>query len=435
MTKDVLFASSGISRIMALPWAGAFRTRAAGQVSQLLAANVAGAALSAISAPLIARLYSPKDVGEFALFTAFAGMLTPVFTLRYETAVILPKSDEEAAGVFVFLERLAIGLLLALSLAVYLAPENIFRRAGYESLYPWRVAAVCGGFFTAMILGLNACLNRAQRYGAMSGAKLLQNGGYLLLVVTLGWCGLHHGQMLGSLAAGTLTVLWLKASLPKRPANTAWSESWQLAKKHADAPAFLFPTTMVDTFTKQLPIFLITSWFSTEMAGNFSVAWRMVFLPAGLFGAAVSQVFFQRFARAWPDRREARRILFKTWATLALPALVPCVIVMLSGPALFAWVLGEKWRAAGVLASVIAPMTFFVFMSSPTSSALVAVGGQKYTPIFGLTTLIYRPACLWAGWHFHSLSLGLVLLTMAEVVQILAYNGLVLAKTAGASRE
>ncbi len=195
---------------------------------------------------------------------------------------------------------------------------------------------------------------------------------------------------------------------------------------------FLFPTTMVDTFTKQLPVFLITSWFSTAMAGNFSVAWRMVFLPAGLVGAAVGQVFFQRFARAWPDRREARRILFKTWMTLALPAFIPCLILVLCGPRMFAWALGEKWRAAGTIAALIAPMSFFVFLSSPTSNALLAVGGQKYSPLFGLSTLIYRPACLWAGWRLHSLNLGLLFLSLAEIVQILIYNTLVLAKTAGA---
>ena len=88
--------------------------------------------------------------------------------------------------------------------------------------------------------------------------------------------------------------------------------------------------------------------------------------------------------------------------------------------------------AAGTFAAVIAPMSFFVFLSSPTSNALLAVGGQKYSPLFGLMTLIYRPACLWAGWRLHSLNIGLLLLSLAEIVQILLYNALVLAKTAGA---
>ncbi len=399
-------------------------------MSQLVAANAFGVALSIAAAPVVSRLYSPRDVGEFALFTALAGMVTPLFTLRYESAIVLSKSEEESARVFGMTQRLAILVLAAVSTAVFITPEALFRRAGYGSLYPWRTAAVFAGYLTAMIITLTACHNRAKGYGNMSKAKMLQNGAYAALVVTLGWLGLRHGQMLATLASGIMTGVWLKRAWSSPVAKFGWREGWEAAKTHANAPCFLFPATTLDTFTKQLPVFLITSWFSTELAGNFSVAWRMVFLPVGLMGGAVGQVFFQRFAQAWPDRREARRLLFKTWRTLALAAVAPCVLMVFFAPPVFQWALGEKWRQAGTFAALIAPMTLFVFLSSPTSSALVVLGMQKYSLLFGVMTLFYRPACLWVGWHLHNLSIGLLLLSGAEIVQILIYNAVVLVKMA-----
>ena len=57
------------------------------------------------------------------------------------------------------------------------------------------------------------------------------------------------------------------------------------------------------------------------------------------------------------------------------------------------------------------------------------MGLQKYSLVFGLATLVYRPACLWIGWHYHNLNLGLQIFTAAEILQILTYNLIVFLKT------
>ena len=417
------------ARIIALPQLNMFRSRTAGSVSKLFVANVAGIVISTLTAPIVARLYSPTVVGEFALFTAFSSMLTPLFTLRYETAVMLPKSDQESAEIFSLVERIILGWLVLLSLVVFFTPENLFKHAGYESLYSWRVLAVIVGFLNAAIIMATAWQNRAQGFGIMSSAKILQNITYAISVVGLGWMGWRQGQIWATLFSCFLSLLWLNRALNKPKVKLGWQALVALAKKYANAPVYLFPSALLDTFTKQMPVFLITTWFSTELAGNFSIAWRLVFLPIGLLGAAVGPVFYQRFAQVWPDRQEARRILFKTWLMLTPVAIIPCVLIMLFGPQVFTLVLGEKWHQAGNIAAVIAPMTFFVFLSSPTSSAFIVLGLQKYSLVFGLATLVYRPLCLWLGWHYHSLMVGLVLLTAAEIIQIIIYNGIVLIKT------
>ncbi len=418
-----------IARLIALPQLKLLRSRSFGHVSQLMLANVFGVVLSTFTAPLVARLYSPSAVGEFALFMAFAAMLTPLFTLRYEAAVMLPKADEEAAALLKLIERLALAWLGLLAVAVFLAPVSLFQRAGYAALYPWRVGAVLTGFLVAMQLGVTAGHNRAQGYGVMSGSKVLQNSLYAALVLGLGWLAMRNGQIIATMIAYLVAVWWLKSKLKFSPPAMNWSATAALARKHFHSPCYLFPTTMLDTFTKQLPVFLITAWFSTELAGSFSIAWRLLFLPVGLLGAAVGQVFYQRFSQAWPDRREARRILLKTWLLLAPLAVVPCVVFMIYGPQMFAWGLGEEWRQSGVMAAVIAPVTFFVFLSSPTSGSFIVMGLQKYSLVFGLATLVYRPACLWIGWHYHNLNLGLQIFTIAEIFQILTYNLVVLQKT------
>ena len=53
-----------------------------------------------LATPVITRLYGPEAFGLFALFSSIISILVTVGCLRYELAIMLPKSDEDAANVF-----------------------------------------------------------------------------------------------------------------------------------------------------------------------------------------------------------------------------------------------------------------------------------------------------------------------------------------------
>src|SRR5688500_14561464 len=62
-------------------------------------------------APVISRIYSPEDVGVFTVFLSISTIFSVIATARYELAIILPKSDEDAFTI-VFLS-LAINLIIS----------------------------------------------------------------------------------------------------------------------------------------------------------------------------------------------------------------------------------------------------------------------------------------------------------------------------------
>ena len=50
--------------------------------------------------PVITRLYGPADFGLLAVFTSITSIIAVIVCLRYESAIVLASSDEEAANVF-----------------------------------------------------------------------------------------------------------------------------------------------------------------------------------------------------------------------------------------------------------------------------------------------------------------------------------------------
>ena len=74
--------------------------------------------ISILASPIITRLYGPEAFGLAALFTSITGIVNIIACLAYESAIVLPKSDDEAANVF--------GLCLLIAVCVSIATIPIF---------------------------------------------------------------------------------------------------------------------------------------------------------------------------------------------------------------------------------------------------------------------------------------------------------------------
>jgi O-antigen/teichoic acid export membrane protein len=141
-----------------------------------------------------------------------------------------------------------------------------------------------------------------------------------------------------------------------------------------------------------------------------------------LIGAAIGQIFLQKFSTTWPDARAAKTLLYQTWLILAAIGFIPFILVLFYGEEIFIFILGENWAEAGRMASVIAPMLYAILISSPTSGTYLVLGLQKYTLFFGVLVFIYRPICLWIGLFNNNIIFGLILLTLIEIIQLVLYQ-------------
>lgn len=395
----------------------------------ILTMGTAVAQLLGIAAmPVMSRLYSPADFGQLAVFAAVVGITATAITLRYETTILLPKEESQSTDLTLLSLVLALCLGVMLSVLAWVAPEEIKAWLGISTLGDWFPLAVLAGIGSAVVaIGAN-WLNRQRAYMQMTKQRVIQSVVAVALGVGLGFGGNASGLVIAQIAALLVTSLIIMLQI--RPLLRHWSSQATVAaaRQHIAAPKFLLPTALLDVVTMQLPVLLITAWFSSDSAGQFSMAWRILALPMSLIGGAVGLVFYQRFSKVWPDVPAARRLLFKTWKILALAGLLPTVVVMVFGESIFSFVLGEAWREAGVMAAVMAPMLLAMLVSSPTSTSYLVIGLQKYSLIFGLASLVYRPLSLYLGFLNKNIYLALFLYSCFEIFQIFLYQFLAFRK-------
>lgn len=400
--------------------------------------TAASQALTIAATPLLSRIYSPAEFGVLAIFMAVSSILATAVTLRYEAAILLPKATADATALLKLslLCAATLGTLVVLALAIL--PASIEADLGIAVLGPWLILAGITGSALAALATATAWLNRHKLYIKLAKLRILQGVGFVMVALTLGYAGLTDGMLighaLGVLLAAVFVLPMLLKAIRSNPARTAYtSESVapplrEVALTYQSHPKYLLPAALLDVITLQLPVLLITAWYTTASAGQFSMAWKVLALPIMLIGTAVGQVFMQRFSVAWPNKREAKSLLLKTWLALAVIGLIPMVLIGIWGETLFGFVFGAQWIEAGRIAQWLAPLLFLMFLSSPTSGTYLVLGLQRYSLLFGIASLIYRPASLAVGLLTGDLMDGVVALVICEIVQISLYQYIALSK-------
>lgn len=376
--------------------------------------------------PVISRLYSPADFGLLAVFLAVASIAATSSTLRYEKCILLPKEESESASLVLLSLALILAFGTVFGTVAWLLPGNFRTLIGVSSLEVWFPIAILSGMGMAIVAVGTSWLNRQCAYVKMTQIRVTQTAMGTIFSIILGVYGILQGLIIGQIVALLAAAIMAIASIPAL--SPYWKKSLlrNVAVKHNAAPKYLFPTALLDVITLHLPVFLIVAWFSTEKAGQFSMAWKIMALPIGLIGGAMGQVFLQRFSELWPDALSAQKLLFRTWKILALAGVLPSIVVMIFGEQLFIWVLGESWSEAGRMASVLAPMLLAILISSPTSGTFLVLGLQKYSLVFGIAVFLYRPACLSVGLVTGNIFYGLLAWVILEILQIFIYQVVVL---------
>lgn len=360
----------------------------------LLTGSVLAHALPLLLGPVLTRLYTPADFGQYALLWAVATNLAVVACARYEFALPLEKTPRGAALLMALCARL---LLAVTAASVLLALVLLF---GQGMALAWLLPA--GVLAIGATQWLTLWATRAQRYGLMSAARVVQYGGGAVLQVLLGLFKMGPvGLVVGPLVA-CLGAAWLLA----RPApQGGWRQMGRqplqrlkaMAARHRDFPLYNTPHAFIGALQDTLALLLIAAWAGDAAAGFWALALRYLKAPATLLGGALSQALYPQLLQA-RSAAEARSLVRRSMLALALLATPLAAVLLLWGPDLFTWIFGAQWSDAGTLARGLGLYIGLHFIASPLSVVTLAWRAQPWA---------LRLSLIGQGVFFAGLGLGL----------------------------
>jgi len=382
--------------------------------------------ISIATMPMLARIYTPSDFGILAVFLSISSISAMLITLRYETAVLIPVKEGESANIALLsiLLTVAGAVILIILASIILKYVKIDLFSGLEFWLPF---ALMVGTLTALITIFQCWMNRRMQYTEMAFVRVLQNLSIAALSIFFGLflnleSGLILSQIIGLVI--TCTISWLII----RKISKLWKfeKLVEVAKKHKQAPKYLLASDLIDEITLHMPIILIALWFTENMAGQFGMAWKLLLLPISLIGISVSQVFQQKFSKLLDSREKSRSLIRKTWLSMFALGVMPSILFYTWGDVLIIYFLGSQWTISAEIATAMTPMILAFFIFSPTSGVYVLLNMQKTMLKMNVITAIYRPLCIYIGFLYQDLMLGLYLWIVFELLFIVFVQRLIL---------
>ncbi len=320
-----------------------------------------------LSIPVIARLYSPAEVGVWALLVSLAMIVGPVSTLRFELAAVLEDDDRDAGRI---LTLCLVGVLTTTVLAwivltivspwietsswganlehrLWVVPILILATGIKVTADGWSVRARAFSLRAASLVALAAGTNGGQIalwYGGVRGVD-----------------GLVFGSVLGAVLSALILMVPLawRDGARLRP-FTHWRGMGSLVSRHRRFPIYTASYTLLGSLRREGVKLVIGAWGTEAMVGSVAFSWRLTNFPAQTFSNGIRPVLFERAARAehLSDVMPFVRRLQLSLGAAALPVLL--VAEIWTEP-IFGFVLGEEWLSVVPYARLLmVPATVFI---------------------------------------------------------------------------
>jgi teichuronic acid exporter len=359
---------------------------------KLISGTMIAQIISYAISPIISRIYSTEDMGDFGLYSRIIAFISAIAMARFELSLPLPKNDSHSYLLFRLAIKIALytfGICFIIGLVyLFIMPFS------YALLFFVLITLISSVFLILISLGTNWAI-RKKNFSVISRSRIsnsvFSNGFRLLFgLIGFGSIGLLFSSLLGYILS---SIGFIKIFFVDRVFFRSYKSKKKtlvLVTEYKDLPLINLPHVLTDLGRDLLIAFLIVYFFGKNYFGSYTYSIMILSLPIALIGQAIGQVFFNKCSELINIGRSVYPLLKKTLLILLVSAILPFTILFFFGRDIFSFVFGANWDLAGYFSEILAVGTFFNFIISPLSNLPIVLKKQKQYFVLGLVSTIIQ---------------------------------------------
>ncbi len=344
-------------------------------------------ALNIIALPLITRLFSPQEFGAFAIFVTLFSIVGGIASLRYEIAIPLAISDDEAANVFGIALICALVTSTVIFIIITLFGSKIAYLINSPQLNPYLwllpITVLAGSVYSIF----HYWAIRKKYFSQIASSTIDQSIIGVSVQILLGLLGFGIiGLLLGHTAkvgAGSFRIA-KKMMSDSRDAikQITPKELLKVARVYDRYPKYSTFDVLANSVSIQAPIIFIAAKAGIVEVGLLALAMKVMQTPLTLIGSSVGKVYYSQAVEE-NSKGHLDALTIKVLSMLAKVGVGPIIFLGILSPSAVGFVFGDEWTRAGELIRWMTPWFVMQFLSSPISMSLHIIGRQK--TLLGLT--------------------------------------------------
>ncbi|MBR1792137.1 MAG: lipopolysaccharide biosynthesis protein [Bacteroidales bacterium] len=380
--------------------------------SRLLTANVIAQAIGLLIYPLLTRLYDTADFGLFNLFLSIGGIFVLLATGQYEYAIVLPRSNRQAAW------SLHCGLLTTAGVTTLCLLFLPFAKP-IAALFDSTTLSGCLWMMPLYVLSmslwalLNYWLSRHERFDRVSSYQVDQSLLNAGIKLGCGWLHAPSGLIYGSVFAPMTALIITLWRMPRQLWNNLCSINLRgirsAAYRYRNFPKYTLPKSLIDSLSSNLPLLVMAPAFGLTTVGYVGMALTLSFRPVNIICSSINQVFYQRAASLIQQRQSPLNMCWNYVKTTLAVTLPIFALLYLCLPSLCDWLLGDGWSTTGQYIRLMLPWLLMVLVSNAINFIPDLFGQQRGLLLLFLGRLVLQIMALWIGTSQDSAMLSVAL--------------------------
>ena len=338
-------------------------------------------AIALLATPIISRIYPPSVFGAAATLGSLSVIAVVVASLRFEMAIPIAESDDEALSLTAAaLASAALFTLLGM-LALLVLPRGVLASVGFsEDIWDlrWLVPVLVITSVYQVTISQFGTYRRA--YGALAAYQVVQSTASSVIKIGVGLIS----PIVGGLIAGELARRILGMEVVARRSGLRFRDVLARCSPrrlkatvlaHRRYPAFVLPSSFLNTISLQAPVVILASHFSTVESGLYALGLAAVQVPLTLIESGVSSAFISRI-REFERQDRLEHVITQMVQALALLSAPWFAVCAAWGPDLMSVAFGARWREGGTYLALLTPWLYVGFVFSACGMVLWARNRQ-----------------------------------------------------------
>ncbi|WP_164525543.1 lipopolysaccharide biosynthesis protein [Siminovitchia acidinfaciens] len=357
----------------------------------LLTGNVLAQAIYIAAIPIIARIYTPDQIGELTLLISILAIINVFATLKLELALPIESNNSRLINLLVA----CLLILTAITLLTFIGVHLVWSYKIYaESIWIYLLPVMLFGeglYNLAIYYSI-----RLQNYKGIAVSKfsksLLTNGSQITFgTLNSGSLSLVAGDIFGRLLGANRLLKNIFDLLKENRKSISKKRVLESVKFHRKFPLLSSVSAFFNSSALQMfPIFL-GMMYSNYYLGLFAMGQRILISPMTLISQAVGQFFLGNATELVREGNIHKlKLTFYRYAiSLFGISLVIVLLVVLFSEKLIFLFLGSQWHETKEVIKLISFMVVIQFSVSPLSQILNILKKQELQFIWDLTRFIF----------------------------------------------
>lgn len=339
----------------------------------MIISSAIGQFILIITTPLISRIYSPTQFGEFTIFSNIAMILIPIINARYDLLIINAKNYYKAN----ILSQ--ISFIISLIIILVLIPIAII----FAIIYPQFLLDILLIIVTLLLVSLTNIftnyLNRERNYKALSIINILRSGSMAIIQIIFGV--LHFGS-LGLIIGFTFSYIagigiGYKTFKKYYYIIKDKKEIKKEVLEHKNQFIYSTPSILLNSLSFSIVIFFLGILYTSEEVGVYGMAIKILGIPVTIISLGLSKIFMQRANDYYLKYGSFRSLLLKFTGALLIVSIVLYVPFYLLSENIVNMILGSQWLGTISVIKITIPLFAVRLIVSTVSLAVVVMKKQQ----------------------------------------------------------